>query len=47
MLIVSLLVPVPFEHLYDGANICQSQGKVALGDRAWEVFRELDAERKE
>jgi len=45
MPIVSLLAPVPLEHLRDGFNICQSQGKVAFGSRAWEVFRELDVER--
>jgi hypothetical protein len=42
---VTLLAPVPLEHLRDGAEVCALQGKVAFGSRAWEVFRELDIER--
>lgn len=42
---IALLAPVPLEHLQDGAGVCTSEGKVAFGSRAWEVFRELDAER--
>jgi len=39
---VALLAPVPHEHLQDGAQICQREGRVAFGSRAWELFRELD-----
>ena len=40
---VALLAPVPLEHLMDGAPVVKTQGRVAFGSRAWEVFRELDA----
>lgn len=43
---VALLAPVPLEHLEDGRSTCDTQGKVAFGSRAWEVFRALDQERK-
>jgi len=43
---IALLAPVPLEHLLDGRTTAQSEGKVAFGSRAWEVFRELDAQRK-
>lgn len=39
---ICLLAPVPEEHLESGLRTCQSQGKVAFGSRAWEVFRKLD-----
>jgi hypothetical protein len=39
---VALLAPVPLEHLIDGEVICNEQGKVAFGSRAWELFRKLD-----
>lgn len=39
---VALLAPVPLEHLKDGQNVVTTEGKVAFGSRAWEVFRELD-----
>lgn len=42
MINVALLAPVPLVHLQDGVVVCQEQGKVAFGSRAWEVFRELD-----
>jgi hypothetical protein len=39
---VALLAPVPLEHLRDGAMVCEREGRVAYGSRAWEVFRQLD-----
>ena len=39
---VALLAPVPLEHLIDGIAVCDQQGKVAFGSRAWEIFRQLD-----
>ena len=42
---VALLAPVPLIHLTDGALVCQQEGKVAFGSRAWEVFRDLDRTR--
>jgi len=39
---VALLAPVPLEHLLDGAIVCKTEGCVAFGSRAWEVFRKLD-----
>src|SRR5713101_8371343 len=39
---VALLAPVPLEHLLDARTVCETQGKVAFGSRAWEVLRELD-----
>lgn len=39
---VALLAPVPLEHLKDGAIVCEKEGRVAFGSRAWEVFRKLD-----
>ena len=39
---VALLAPVPLEHLIDGQAVCDQQGKVAFGSRAWEIFRKLD-----
>jgi hypothetical protein len=32
-------------HLQDAVDVCKSEGKVAFGSRAWEVFRQLDVER--
>jgi hypothetical protein len=43
---IALLAPVPLEHLLDGRDVSASEGKVAFGSRAWQVFRELDAIRK-
>lgn len=43
---VALLAPVPLEHLVDGQTVAASEGRVAFGSRAWEVFRELDGLRK-
>jgi hypothetical protein len=39
---VALFAPVPLEHLLDGAIVCEEEGRVAFGSRAWEVFRKLD-----
>ena len=39
---VALLAPVPEEHLLSGAVVCATEGKVAFGSRAWQVFRRLD-----
>jgi hypothetical protein len=41
---IALLAPVPIEHLRDAVEVCKAQGKVAFGSRAWDVFRQLDAE---
>jgi hypothetical protein len=38
----AILAPVPEEHLVDGVSVCEKQGKVAFGSRAWEVFRKVD-----
>lgn len=43
---VALLAPVPLEHLESGKNTCASEGKVAFGSMAWEVFRRLDVLRE-
>ncbi|SFI61029.1 hypothetical protein [Nitrosomonas sp. Nm34] len=43
---VSLLAPVPLEHLIEGVEVCEKQGKVAFGSCAWEVFRDLDMKAK-
>ncbi len=45
MLAIALLAPVPLVHLQDAVDVCEAQGKVAFGSRAWEVFRQLDLER--
>jgi hypothetical protein len=39
---IALLAPVPLEPLNDGQAVCDLQGKVAFGSRAWEIFRKLD-----
>jgi hypothetical protein len=39
---VALLAPVPRVHLEHGRIVCDAEGRVAYGSRAWEVFRELD-----
>ncbi len=39
---IALLAPVPYEHLVSGLTVCQHEGKVAYGSRAWMVFRQLD-----
>ncbi len=39
---VALLAPVPLEHLKSGITLCQSEKKLALGSKKWEVFKELD-----
>lgn len=38
----ALLAPVPYEHLASGLDICRTEGKVAFGSRAFEVFRDLE-----
>ena len=38
----ALLAPVPYEHLVSSLDTIAAEDKVALGSRAWEVFRELD-----
>lgn len=43
---IALLAPVPVEHLNSGRETGETEGKVAFGSRAWEVFRELDHQRK-
>ena len=40
---IALLAPVPIAHLESGLEICDREGKVAFGSRAWEVFRELES----
>ena len=40
---IALLAPVPLEHLLDGAEVTEREGRVAFGSRAWELFRKLDA----
>lgn len=42
-----LLAPVPAAHLEDGVEVCQREGEVAFGSRAFDVFLELDALRKD
>lgn len=42
---IALLAPVPEEHLFDGLTTCKTEGKVAYGSRAWQVFRDLDVAR--
>ena len=39
---VSLLAPVPIMHLNSATDVCEQNGRVAFGSRAWEVFRKLD-----
>ena len=41
---LALLTPVPLEHLVDGEAVAASEGRVAFGSQAWEVFRELERE---
>src|SRR5271165_4626711 len=43
---IALLAPVPLVHLTSGRTTAEREGKVAFGSRAWEVFRQLDHERK-
>lgn len=38
----ALLAPVPEEYLVAGVEIVRRHGKLALGSRAWEVFKRLD-----
>ena len=40
---IALLAPFPRAHLEDGEDTCRSEGMVAFGSRAWELFQELDA----
>lgn len=42
-----LLAPVPAAHLEDGQEVCQREGEVAFGSRAFDVFLELDGLRQE
>ena len=44
---IALLAPVPLVHLISGCTTAENEGKVAFGSRAWEVFRQLDNERKD
>jgi hypothetical protein len=39
---VALLTPVPVQHLVSGTRVAETEGCVAFGSQAWEVFRELD-----
>ena len=39
----ALLTPVPLQHLLDGRDVCEREGRVAFGSQA-EVLRELDRE---
>jgi hypothetical protein len=39
---VELLAPVPLEHLQSGLDVLAREPFVALGSRAWQVFRRLD-----
>lgn len=41
----AILAPVPEEHLLDGKVVCEREGKVAFGSRAFERFRDADKER--
>lgn len=41
---IALLTPVPLQHLLDGRDVCEREGRVAFGSQAWQVFRELDRE---
>jgi hypothetical protein len=43
---VALLAPVPVDHLLDGQAVAETEGRVAFGSRAWQVFRDLDKLRK-
>ena len=43
---ITLLAPVPFEHLATGRAVAETEGRVAFGRNAWQVFEELDARRK-
>lgn len=38
----TLLAPIPEEHLIAGMDICDREGKVAYGSRAFEVFEKAD-----
>jgi hypothetical protein len=40
---IALLAPVPLQHLVSGRPMCASEGRVAFGSRAWQIFRELDS----
>lgn len=42
----AILVPVPEVHLVSGLETCESEGKVAFGSDAWELFRQVDEMRK-
>lgn len=37
----ALLAPVPHEHLATGLDVCKTEGKVAFGSKAFQVFRDL------
>lgn len=39
---LALLTPVPREHLLDGEGVAASEGRVAFGSQAWELFREFE-----
>lgn len=42
---VALLAPVPENLLIDGHDVCRTEGQIAFGSRAFEVFRQLDQKR--
>ena len=42
---IALLAPVPLKHLEGAIGVCKSQGKIAFGSNAWELFGQLDLER--
>jgi hypothetical protein len=41
---IALLTPVPWEHLKDGEDVCQRQGKVAFGSNAFEELLKFEQE---
>ncbi len=43
---VALLAPVPLEHLKDGREVSQREGRVAFGSMKYEFFLKLDDLRK-
>lgn len=43
---IALLAPVPKEHLDDGKTTATTNGKVAFGTRAYDVFLKLEQERE-
>lgn len=39
---VSILAPIPEEHLISGLDCCTAEKSVSFGSRAFEVFRKID-----